>query len=265
MAIPHSYPDQESIPEGLREHYVNDGNGAFRLELTPESRSAGYRVENVDGLTSALQSERATVKALKDEAKRYAPLKDVDMDGDGIKAALDEHRRLKSTESEQVQQLNSTISMLKQARQDDVKAAVTPVEAQRDKAVGALRKVLVSQGLDHEIESQGGSADLLRPALSEQIGVELDWENQEMPLKVFVRGDNGLARLGSDGQPLTIQALVAEAKENPSFARAFDAERQGGPGGFPPSGRPGNGRLTEEQAMKLSDEEFEKAIAERRI
>ena len=266
MAFKHQYPDQESIPKGLQEHFAKGEDGIYRPVLEDESRSEGFRIENVQGLSTALQSERESVKNLREGMKKYDAIKDLDVDGNAIKTALEENKSLKGSQSEQAQQLQTTISSMNESRGKDIKEAVEPVAAQRDKAVKALKKTMISKDLTFEIEEAGGSPELLVPVLTAQIDTELDWDNQDGPVKVFIKGTNGNARLRGDGEHMSIAELVGETKANPKYERAFEANRQAGPGGQPPRNRPSGGaKLTKEQALALSDEEFTKAVAERRI
>lgn len=265
MALPHQYASQSEVPEALREHYVEGDDGVYTLALTDESQAAGYRIENVSGLSSALQAERDSVRQLKDSLKRFDPIKDLDLSGDQIKSALDENARLKTSESEQVKTLNARLEETRANRDKAVREASQPIERQRDAVVRALQREMVDNALRNEVQDLGGNPKWVLGHLSGQIGTALDWDNEDSPLKVFVKDINGNPRLKADASPFGLSDLVKENSEDPEFSDAYAKTPTPGPGGRPIQPIHRSGAISEEAAMSLSDEDFQKAIKEGRI
>ncbi|MXW77960.1 MAG: hypothetical protein F4Z57_03025 [Gemmatimonadetes bacterium] len=265
MALKPSYDAESEVPEGLREHYQAGADGKFVLQLDEESVNAGFKVENVSGLSSALQAERDAVRQLKDSLKRFDPIKDLDLSGDQIKSALDENARLKTSESEQVRTLNARLEETRANRDKAIREASTLLEQQRDAAVRILKREMVDNALRNEVIALGGNPKWVLGHLSGQIGTTLDWDNQDSPLKVFVKDINGNPRLKADASPFGLGDLVAENSEDPDFRDAYAQKPTPGPGGRPIQPINRGGAISEEAAMGLSDEDFQKAIKEGRI
>jgi ribosomal protein L15 len=112
--------------------------------------------------------------------------------------------------------------------------------AERDGKLSKLQQSLVNReveaALATAIAEAEGSAKLLMPHLRGRVEASIDADGN---VTMTVKGAAGQTT-GEDGKPLTLKALIAEAKKDPDFGAAFKAHQASGAGN-----RAGNGKAGE--------------------
>jgi hypothetical protein len=239
MALKAMIENLDAVEADLRELYAPGGDGKFRLAVEdPES------LVDTKGLKSALAKERAQAREL------AARLKDFQ----GMDPA--EFRKLKQESARREQR-----DLAKAGRWDDLKArlAAEHREAldQRDRTIARLKtdlsRHLMDSAATHALARAGGMPALLLP----HVKARLEVVESESGHTLRVIDESGQART-KDGEPLSLEDLVAEMRSDPVFAPAFQGN--GGSGGGAPAGagstgspRPGDLLSRSREALKKGD------------
>jgi hypothetical protein len=255
------YEKEEDIPADMKQHYAKpDGETVWVLQV---DGGEGWSVENVSGL-------RSTLSKLKDRAtKAERMVKEFEALGvpvDDAKKALEDYEKLKAnagkTESERITALQTELETVRKQAAVERDKEIAPLRKSLDGRTAQLRNLLVDATLDTAISAAGGNATLLRPALRGMIRVDEDEQGNLLP--VVIDRDGTPRVTGKELAPMTIEALVGEAKSLPDFAVAFSATDASG-GGTPPSRKQSGGPLTPEQISSMPMAEYRKARADGRI
>jgi hypothetical protein len=204
MTLPATVDRLEDLPEAVREHYVATEDGRFRLDADG--------VEDVAGLKSALDKERAARKALKAELAARDEAGAEPEDAEAASEAAPEPEPMPET-------------------------AAAP-DARR----AALEARLVDAEARAALQVARGVPELLLPVLRDRLAVA---EDDAGGLAVRVLGEAGepQRRDGEDGAYLTVADLVEGLRADPVYGRAFDGSGKGG-SGAPTAGRGESGPLT---------------------
>jgi len=200
MTLPATVDRLEDLPEAVREHYVATEDGRFRLDADG--------VEDVAGLKSALDKERAARKALK------AELATRDEAGTGDAEVED------APEPEPVPE-TATVADPRQA---------------------ALEARLVDAEARAALQAARGVPELLLPVLRDRLGVAED-DAGGLAVRVLDEAGEPKRREGEDAAYLTVADLVEGLRADPVYGRAFDGSGKGG-SGAPTAGRGEAGPLT---------------------
>lgn len=210
MPIPVMIDQLEEVPEELRPHYLETDDGRFMLDADG--------VEDVSGLKSALEKERAARKALKAELDA---LSDADHEAEGADGASD----ISDGEDE-----TSEMTDTPRAEPDDAPVPeITPIpESQSNanhEAAIALRRQLESRLIEAEataaVVAAGGVPELLLPVLLPKLEVQ----EEAGRFQVRVKGVGGDAET-----PVSIVDLVNELRLSATYGRAFDGTGKSGSG-----------------------------------
>ena len=262
MALRPVYQSEDEIPAELRDHYTENDDGQFVLQV---DGADGWAVENVAGLKSTLGKLKQRAEKAEKTLRRYGETLGEQADPERLRDALDELERLRASgddDSSRVKTLKAEIESLRQAAKAEVEKAVQPLKQQLDKRTGQLRSILVEQRLTEAVAKAKGKPYMLVPILKDRVRLE---ETDEGALNVIVTDKDGAPMVkGADLSPATPDDLVAELKADPAWSGAFDGSGNSG-GGTQSNAPGGSGRLTPEQIGKMSMAEYRKARAEGRI
>lgn len=209
MTLPATAERLEDLPEAVREHYVATEDGRWRLDAEG--------IEDVAGLKSALEKERAARKALKAELAG----RDGSAEGDDGGEAVGEPE---------------------QAPAAGMSAEPPPVEeAAADPRLVALEARLVDAEARAALQAARGVPELLLPVLRDRLTVADDGAGG---LAVRVLDDAGAVRRhDGSGDFVTVADLVEGLRADPVYGRAFDGSGKGG-SGAPAAGRGEGGPVT---------------------
>jgi hypothetical protein len=233
----------DTIDEGLREHY-REVDGKFVLDVEPQ---AGWALENVGGLKSALSEERENRKRLAAQLDAFKVNGDLPSPDD-VRSLREKLAALQdATPKDQVEQVVAQrVADVKSKYDKQLKDTGTVTEGLKNK----LHKVVVEGAAVAAIARAGASESLkmLLPNVMAQLGID-GVEGDDLP-RVFVRGANGAPRIttGAGTDPMTVDELLAEMKESADYARAFPGAGGTGSGAAQPGHqRSGAFRLTTAQ------------------
>jgi hypothetical protein len=218
MTLPAYVDTAEEIPEGFEAHYVETEDGRFRLDAEG--------VEDIAGLKSALEKERAARKELKEKldaatAREAASAENTDAnDDDGSAPAA-------PTETVDMEAIPSS--------QDPLMPATTSAETADTESVAGLRAALELRLVESEaaaaVMAAKGVPELLLPIVTPRLAVE----ETDGHFTVRVLGEDGQPRLNAAGAPMTVLELVEEMRRSDVFGRAFEGRGISG-SGAPPTG-----------------------------
>lgn len=233
--------DIESVDESLRPYYKEDG-GRYVLDVEPveirgeNGSSSYYALEDVHGLRTAVQRERANARKYQEQAGKYG-----DLDPETARAALDELETLRSESGDlqsKAQQLaESKVEQMSKKHQSELQKVSSRADAYRNQ----LENVMIDQALASAIRSQGGdegTVELLMPHMRRAVKLH---EDGERFVAEVIDPSTGQQRIGdSMGSPMSLEQLVSEYKSNDRYAIAFPGTGKSG-GGTPSSGKRGGG------------------------
>lgn len=220
----------DTIPEQLRDEYVETEDGTYRLKIL-ENYVPADKVEDVSGLKSALQKEREsarkankTLAQLKEQygeidPEEYAALKEAQQQAEEDKAKkAGEWDKLKS---QMVEKHNQAL----QAKDKEIQGVL-----------GVLERKLVDAEAVSALNELEGNATLLLPHVKNHVRMIKDDDTGEYVARVV--DDAGNPRVNGEGKYLTVRELVSEMRDQDAFAAAFKSTMRSG-GGTPPGGGEG--------------------------
>lgn len=213
MTLPAIADRLEDLPEAVREHYAATEDGRWRLDAEG--------VEDVAGLKSALEKERAARKALKAELAGREAAGDGDAVGDAAGDAAGEPEQ--------------------EAATDATVGSPSVEEPVADPRLAALEARLIDAEARAALQAARGVPELLLPVLRDRLAVADDGAGG---LAVRVLDDAGaVRRREGSGDFVTVADLVEGLRADPVYGRAFDGSGKGG-SGAPTAGRGEGGPLT---------------------
>jgi len=232
MALKRKYSKREEIPVELAGHYA-ERDGAFVLDAEADPRVDEMRATSI-----------ATLKELKEWKERFAGI-----DPDAVrqlaaeKARLEEEQRIKDGKFQDVMA-------------DRLKAALSPVVAERDTLNARLTTLLIDQAVVAEATKRG-----LRPTAIPDITsrARMTFKLVDGVPQAF---DGEKLRTGKDGvSPMTLAEWVAALGSD--APHLFEANAGGGAAGSGSGGagnrsvknpfRPESWNLTEQMRLEKSD------------
>lgn len=206
----------EAVPEALREFYVAGDDGKFRLDGVEDTAVLKRSLENAKKeRTEAKTALAKELEAAQERMKGFDP---------------DEYAALKKERDEREIQ-----SATKKGEFEKLKAQLLERQqtelAAKDQLNKAMRSSLESYLVDSEatraIASAKGVPELLLPHVRAQVRVIED--GGRFAAKVVDRDGN--PRIGdANGEPMTINQLVAEMRQSEIYGRAFEASGASGSG-----------------------------------
>lgn len=246
----------DSLPEALRGEYRQatdaevQANPAlkdkFLLDVTP---TEGFRLGNVDGLTSKLTSTSTKLQNL--EAKVAGLPEGVKLED--IPTRLTELAELKAIDpNAQADQLaNAKVEAAKRDMASQFDTERHQLKGKADTYRGALDGVLRRGEAIKAITDAGGSVEALLPHV---LGSTKFIETDDGKFKVDVVDGEGNTRVGdAAGNPMSLGQLVDEYKSKDAFAPLFAASGQSGGGAKQGQGGGGGAPAKKKSEMSIND------------
>jgi hypothetical protein len=263
MALKPFVESDSDIPAGLESHYsLDEESGRYLLQVAP---SDGFALENVAGLKSTLGKFKERAQNAEGALQTFQAL---EMNAEELSTALGELNALRESqgnESEQVTALKQSIENLKQQAKAEVDKATAPIKSKLDARTRQLEQVAIVNELQKAIVEEGGNPTLLIPALMPQVKAKEMDDGSIRPVVIDKDGTERISINGTEMGNLSFSELVAEIKEKPEYAPAFSASNASGGGINGSVNNNTRGKLTAEQAGRLSMAEYRKAVEENRI
>ncbi|MBS7703310.1 hypothetical protein [Chelatococcus asaccharovorans] len=233
--------DIEALDEGLRQFYrkVEDDKhplgGKFVLAVEPV---AGFGIENVETLKSALASERER------REKNDRLLKDFEgLNAADVRQKLERLERVSKIDpdKESDRLAAEKIDAFKTQVQKDIQELKTRHEDREGRLVQQVNYLMSTSEAKGALAKHGGDIELLLPHVERQTRVK---ETEDGRFIVEVIDDKGIARIkDASGALMTIEDLVIEMRGKDPFGKAFSNSGTSGGGAKP--GAAGGGRPTE--------------------
>lgn len=209
----------DAVPENLRELYVEQEDGRFKLDADG--------VEDIGGLKSALQKEREQNQKLRTSADKY---KNVDPDKyNEMIAAADEAERKRLT-------AEGNFTALTEQMKTAHKTELERERAEKAGLLGEIERRAIDGEAIVELTAAKGKVKLLLPHVKSQARVRKT--DTGVYVTEVIDGNGNVRIADGAGTPMTIKQLVAEMKGQDDFAGAFMADDKSG-GGAPSTGTKG--------------------------
>jgi hypothetical protein len=247
--------DINTVDEAVRGFY-KEADGKFVLQVTP---AEGFKLENVDGLVSALGAERNLKKGLEDKAKLFEGIDPTlarqaiarvaeygDLTPEQAKAAKETAERLsaldpkKDAERIAEEKVNTVTGQLKQQfalRETELTGQVEAQTKVNDSLKAQLKNLMVDNTIKAGLAPLNPLDDA-RDAIELLAGQQIVTEEKDGKFLVHVKDPlTGAPRIkDSAGTPFTVADLLAEIREKrPSLFKADNVAGIGtNPGGNPP-------------------------------
>jgi hypothetical protein len=153
MALKAVVDKLEDVPEGAREHYKKGDDGKFRLD------GEGFEfTENVQGLKSALEKERAAVKDLKAKDERFK-----DIDPDKAREALEELQKIQDKKLIDAGKIDDLLNERTTRMKDDFEKQIGDLRNENGTLKSSLNKVLI----DDRLRAAAGKANVRTTAVDD--------------------------------------------------------------------------------------------------
>lgn len=231
-----------SLPDLIKSEYKQDGE-SYRLDVTPVR---GFGLEDVSGLKSALEKERAAARDAQSQLKAF--------DGLDVKAAREALKTIQEQSGkpgveELAQQIAKTqIEQMASKFNEEKQGLETNLNSIRTQ----LQDKLVKSAALEALQQHGGNAKLLLPHLESAVRMRQDDSGKF--IAEVIDPATGHARVGdSQGNPMTIPQLVESYKANPDFAAAFAGTGATGSGSTGASGFSKAPGVTGKKTISASD------------
>jgi Skp family chaperone for outer membrane proteins len=221
----------DTVDEKYRDLY-QEADGKHVLKVNSKD---GWALENVDGLKTALASERKVKAELESIAKKFDGL-----DADKARDALARMEKLASGEPDEqtAQRLKAFEDKLKAKYEAESKSVHEPLEKTKQELQSVkaqLSEVLIDRAALEALSKAGGEAELLMPHVRSRLSLQ---EHDGKLVTVVLDKDGQTARISpAQGSTalMTVDELVAELKANPVYGRAFAGNPNTGTAGVPKS------------------------------
>lgn len=228
--------DLESVPEGMRGLYIEDGDG---FKLDPDMTYEGFMTSaEVDGLAKNKAEVLGELKALKDKFKDIDPKKYKQLVKD-----LEEKERTSQLKANDFE-----------SREKDLTDKFVMEREEHEEKVSQLRVALNTQLIDNKAKEylidagakRKGGITLLMPHVKSQSCVD---ENNGSHQVRIIDGDGKPRMSKKSGYQdfMTMKELIAEMRESEDFQVCFDAKGTTGSGAAGGGGTGGARAYTREQ------------------
>lgn len=199
----------EGIDEALHGLYVERDDGKYVLDAEG--------VEDVRGLKSALEKVKRDLR----EAKGKVP-EDFDPDRWSKLLELEEEFQKGALTDKQREQFEN----LKQQMQEQHKKERGKDKERIERLEKALRQELVTARGTAALANAKGAVKMLLPHI-ERFATVVEQDGQYVPV---ITDERGNPRIGTDGENMTFDELVAEMRSSKDFASAFEGTGSSGGG-----------------------------------
>jgi len=237
--------------EDLKRLYT-ESNGRFQLAVTA---AMGLELADTAGLKSSLQKERESVKSLTASLKPYEGL-----DAEQARKAIDTVAELgdqASVDDKIAAGLKEKETQLQRKFEQDRDALVKKYDtdlANRDGTIttleNQLERELVTTAATTAITGAKGSTKLLLPVVRGMVKMTATEDGQRVAQVLDGAGHVRLSTKSGSTDPMSIDELVEELRQDSEFARGFDGTGASGSGasGSDRGGGSGSHRISAEDA-----------------
>lgn len=221
--------DISTVPEQFRPLYTEKEGGGHKLSDDASTKGA---VEAILGLNRALKASRAEAKDAKGRNVDLSGLSDygttVDEITSGIATKIEELKGQVKSDGKAKINIEKIKEDLAKQHATDLTGKETRIEA----LTTQLYEMLVQSEAKSAISSEKGDADLLMPFVGKHVQV-LEEDGKYQVFVVDSAGDRRYS--GVTGQPMTINELVKEMKDNKKYGKLFESVAPKGTGAVPGS------------------------------
>jgi hypothetical protein len=250
--------DLNELDEGLRGYYVSK-DGKFFLNVTPV---AGFELDNVQGLKTALGAERNNVSVLKAQLQPYEGL-DVTAARTAIEritafgditpeaareatetaarlTALDPEKQAEQIANTKLESFKSQIGAQYNLERTEFGTKIKSLEDTNASLTGQLQTLMRDNAIQAEV-AKANPLDDARDAVELLVSKFVKTSMKDGKVVVEVLDTNGNPRIKDvNGTPVTVADLVAEIRESRAALFKPDEKRglgtQPGTTGAPPTG-----------------------------
>jgi len=230
MSLKAIVDDVSGVPEALRTYYTkiegdDAGDLAGKFRLTVEG-AHGYSLDAVEGLKSALSSEREGKKGLETKLKDFEGL-----DAKAAKAALAKMKKLGDLDPAQEADriAGEKVEAIKAQLVEAYETDKTKLTDRTKTLENELKRILVDNEALAALAKHKGNTELLTRVVTDRL--RMTETNGKFGVEVL--DANGNPRIkDAKGSPMTVEDLVLEMRANKAYAVAFASNSLGG-GGTP--------------------------------
>jgi hypothetical protein len=221
----------EGLDESLHDNYVKQDDGTYVLaalkDMVPKDK-----VEDVGGLKSALEKERA---AAREASKKFKALQEstAGIDKDKYNELVAKEAEHAEAEAERKGEWDKLKAQMLEKHKEELAAKDKEIA----RLTGNLEKHLVDAEVVNAISKADGNVELLRPHVKAMVKLVQSESGEFAPQVVDATGS---LRVNGSGDPLTIKDLVSEMRDQDVYAGAFKGSGQSGSDSQPQAGGEGN-------------------------
>jgi hypothetical protein len=232
MALEPIVESLESVPESLRDEYVEVDSGQYQLKVL-QGFVPKDKVEDVSGLKSALHKER---EAAREAARKVRQMQEQYADFD-----MDEYQALReaqaTAEEERAKRAGEYDSLKQQlvSKHTEEKSAW---EKDRATLISGYEKAIAETATLQALAENKGNPVFLKHHV---LGATKVFKDDSGRFVTRVVDDAGNPRMNSDGNYLSVSEFVRELRENETYAGAFQGAGSSGGGTPPGAGGQGQG------------------------
>lgn len=243
--------DIEQVDEGLRDAYVENEGGGYRLKalegFVPEDRVTEH--ESVLNLKKTMQKERERANELEKKIKG--------LEGNAItdeeKEELKQLREARQKAEEDRKRREGEFDKWRDEISEKHKKETSEIVAERDKLRQAICNDSVKVQIAEACNEFEGRAKILEPLIRQSI--ETTYEDGRV--QIAVNDADGTKMLDDEGRPLTIRGLVERMSKDQEYADLFASKQRSGGGSSSDSGRDGGsgngGEKPDTKGLKRSE------------
>lgn len=219
-----------NLPESLQEHYTQQKDGSYLIQITSQS---GRTLEVVEPLKNALAAE----KEAKQKAKEA--LRQTQEQMESLQTKLGEMDGWEPEEKVK-EQIQAQVQQVREKAQREIEKAAEDSKRHRSQ----LEKVLLNEAASRALSRQklvDHGADLLMPHVMSKLTI---MESNDGSLAARVLDENGNPRISSRqgvDSPMTVDEFVESLAEVPAYRIAFAGSGATGSGPRDPSQKDGTG------------------------
>lgn len=210
----------EDIPEAVRGYYKQGQDGKFVLDAELPT-SAGS--EDVANLKTALAKEREDRRKAREDLEKFRDQNGNLLDAERAKAALLETQKAEEEKAKAAGKWEE----LKQQMAEKHKSELKKLEDTTAKTHRMLEKLVVDEAATRAISAAGGKVKVLAPLIRQHLKM-VEEDGEPRAVVVDAKGD---PRIGdAKGNPMTIEQLVEEFKNDPDYGANFQSSGATGSG-----------------------------------
>lgn len=234
----------DSLDPVLQKEYGSpDSNGSRTLKVDSVD---GLVLENVDGLKSALNTERANVSERDRRLKAFEGL-----DPEAARTAISKIEEL-GDNADISKKVDAAISAQRESWQKKYNETESQYQTRISNLEGQLQKVLVQDRLTQAIAKNEGDPELLMPHIAPRVrGKKLE----DGTFAVEVLDANGNPDMNADATPKQLGQLVEEYRSNERFGFGFKGTGSAGSGADGGSGEGAPPKVGGVLQIKASDQD----------